>query len=201
MGECVHTCTCSHRIVTLNITLLYHHVGVTCESCDCCMQPLLVHTTQFCMHILTKLPHVPPPPPLQLTSGALYPAVPIVTCFFWYFCGSLFREVRSTEESKSVRATLKDCRGVQQHKRGEEQRQLADRPMRTLLAVCGEEQRRLADMECLLLIHVCKVTSAHLQEHTSIKLNAKRTNMHAYQHTGTQVRIYLKKCGKNHTGS
>ena len=66
VGECVHMYTCSHRIVTLNITLLYHHVGVTCESCDCCMQPLLVHTTQFCMHILTKLPHVPPPPPAHL---------------------------------------------------------------------------------------------------------------------------------------
>ena len=134
----MHTYTCSHRIMTLNITTLYRHVGVTCESCDHCMQPLTVHTKQFCRHILPSCPC----PPLQLTSGALYPAVPIVTCFFWYFCGSLLREVRSTEESKSVRATLKDCRGVQQHRRGEEQRQLADRPMRTLLAVCGEEQRR-----------------------------------------------------------
>ena len=199
MGECVHTCTCSHRIVTLNITLLYHHVGVTCESCDCCMRPLLVHTTQFCMHILTKLPHVPPP-------SSSSPPVPCIQQCPLLHASSGTSVAHCSErsgplKSQSVRATLKDCHGVQQHKRGEEQRQLADRPMRTLLAVCGEEQRRLADMECLLLIHVCKVTSAHLQEYTSIKLNAKRTNMHAYQHTGTQVRIYLKKCGKNHTGS
>ena len=122
-----------------NTTPQYHHVGVTCESCDYCMQPLKVHAKQSCMHILPSCPQCLPH---QLTSGALYPAVPIVTCFFWYFCGSLLREVWSTEESKSVRATLKDCRGVQQHRRGEEQRQLADRPMRMLLAACGEEQRR-----------------------------------------------------------
>ena len=117
--------------------LKWHWTSYPSMSCGCHMQVCMCVFCRVTCPFYIELHNGPTQP----TSGALYPAVPIVTCFFWYLCSSLLRVDWSTEESKSVRATLKDCRGLQQHRRGEEHRQLADRPMRMLLAACGEEQR------------------------------------------------------------